>query len=616
MVTPGVLDLGDLAGPCVPLDKAWGGDSDEKRADFDHPTEGCDSAGPHQRVAGDVYGMPRSFDLSPYRARVKAALADPFDVAVMGATLATQTASLCKTALGAPIPPVTDLQRRMVTPHMGHLKTPTAAALHAIEQQKAEAAAEQAEKTDATKPPPGLPMTDGAQQSAGFQAGSSGSQPGTGTQVGPGNSPSLHPITSYSGLGVPGTVNGNAAFGTRNNAFGGGAKTGSLNIKMFRGENANLVGASLAPGNAGQEFRGAVGAQMPSGGPRTGEPIPGMPVKAGECHAGPPNLDDRDKTSQLRGDFPSNETADSGKNSVQYLKKSSIADFYLPDAAPADEKAGAAHGVDGEGGYWANTGERCQHCFALHERGDDGRCNTCGKTHDHPDYLAKQASTFTQVLGFLSDKKQPKQAGLQAGMRPQKTQYDPICPHCDKPMYEKHWVPDRDDPKLARHRGDCYDKGPFEIVWPDQAERDAETKAALEYLGLGKTSAAATLSRGMQGLNASLAPTSFLSKESMSLIALLDRQAKQAGLVGDVLNHPVTPFIAQPVAGAGVSFLLNELLRRGAEFYTGAKVPKRQIKRERIMSVGMGAGMGLARAAAPYAAKAILESAGEKPALL
>ena len=42
----------------------------------------------------------------------------------------------------------------------------------------------------------------------------------------------------------------------------------------------------------------------------------------------------------------------------------------------------AAHGVDGEGGYWAKDGERCQHCLARHERGDDGMCNSCGKQHD------------------------------------------------------------------------------------------------------------------------------------------------------------------------------------------------------------------------------------------
>lgn len=55
--------------------------------------------------------------------------------------------------------------------------------------------------------------------------------------------------------------------------------------------------------------------------------------------------------------------------------------------------------------------------------------------------------------------------------------YDPVCPHCDEVMYEKHFVPDRENEGLYRHRGDCYDKGPFRIEWPDQAERDAEYAA-------------------------------------------------------------------------------------------------------------------------------------------
>lgn len=60
-------------------------------------------------------------------------------------------------------------------------------------------------------------------------------------------------------------------------------------------------------------------------------------------------------------------------------------------------KHAAAHGVDGEGGYWAATGERCQHCFALHERGDDGNCNSCGKQHD----AVKRASIDMRLFNRL-----------------------------------------------------------------------------------------------------------------------------------------------------------------------------------------------------------------------
>lgn len=66
------------------------------------------------------------------------------------------------------------------------------------------------------------------------------------------------------------------------------------------------------------------------------------------------------------------------------------------------------------------------------------------------------------------------------------TSYDPICPHCNEVMHERHFVPDADDAKLWRHRGDCYDKGAFEIHWPDQEARDAEHASFLKQLGLDK----------------------------------------------------------------------------------------------------------------------------------
>lgn len=67
---------------------------------------------------------------------------------------------------------------------------------------------------------------------------------------------------------------------------------------------------------------------------------------------------------------------------------------------------------------------------------------------------------------------------LIAGIKTEtKETHDPICPHCEAVMYEKHFVPDRENEGLWRHRGECYDKGPFRIEWPDQAERDAEVEA-------------------------------------------------------------------------------------------------------------------------------------------
>lgn len=66
------------------------------------------------------------------------------------------------------------------------------------------------------------------------------------------------------------------------------------------------------------------------------------------------------------------------------------------------------------------------------------------------------------------------------------TSYNPICPHCHAVMHERHFVPDQEHAKLWRHRGACYDKGAFEIHWPDQATKDAEYDSFMQQLGLAK----------------------------------------------------------------------------------------------------------------------------------
>lgn len=82
----------------------------------------------------------------------------------------------------------------------------------------------------------------------------------------------------------------------------------------------------------------------------------------------------------------------------------------------------------------------------------------------------------------------PCEAGAkQAGTKfKTNTSYDPICPHCDEVMYERHFVPDREQSGMWRHRGDCYDKGAFKITWPDQHKRDAEHAAFMKRFGLDK----------------------------------------------------------------------------------------------------------------------------------
>lgn len=73
---------------------------------------------------------------------------------------------------------------------------------------------------------------------------------------------------------------------------------------------------------------------------------------------------------------------------------------------------------------------------------------------------------------FAKNRRQPKQkaaADLPEAKLKEHVTYDPICPHCNEVMYERHFVPDREGPGY-RHRGDCYDLGPFNIPWPNKTE--------------------------------------------------------------------------------------------------------------------------------------------------
>lgn len=112
----------------------------------------------------------------------------------------------------------------------------------------------------------------------------------------------------------------------------------------------------------------------------------------------------------------------------------------------------------------------------------DGRkCPGCGELFKECEPLADV--TMCETCERFGPSK-AKAAGS-AKFRMQ-TSYDPICPHCNEVMHERHFVPDADDAKLWRHRGDCYDKGAFEIHWPDQEARDAEYDSFMKQLGLAK----------------------------------------------------------------------------------------------------------------------------------
>lgn len=103
--------------------------------------------------------------------------------------------------------------------------------------------------------------------------------------------------------------------------------------------------------------------------------------------------------------------------------------------------------------------------------------------------VSKPTSTWPEMDAAIAELLDPifaKKAGTKFKTN---TSYDPICPHCDKVMYEKHFVPDREQSGMWRHRGDCYDKGAFKITWPDQAERDASTAKTLASWGLSEKKA-------------------------------------------------------------------------------------------------------------------------------
>ena len=89
----------------------------------------------------------------------------------------------------------------------------------------------------------------------------------------------------------------------------------------------------------------------------------------------------------------------------------------------------------------------------------------------------KTAALWHPALRHLQEDKtaaavirnQPLTAKMQ-----EKTISDPICPHCNEVMAEKHFVPDQGDNDLWRHRGTCYDKGPFKINWPARPKEEQE----------------------------------------------------------------------------------------------------------------------------------------------
>lgn len=91
--------------------------------------------------------------------------------------------------------------------------------------------------------------------------------------------------------------------------------------------------------------------------------------------------------------------------------------------------AGMAH-YNAWGGYGGTdsdivkgAGESCHHCKAVHERGDDGRCNRCGKDFDGPDdgdgdelQKAQSGETLLQQAHAAARKQQHEQRTARAAV--------------------------------------------------------------------------------------------------------------------------------------------------------------------------------------------------------
>ena len=154
--------------------------------------------------------------------------------------------------------PMIDIQKMILKPAQG-LTTPLGASIKAHDATQAEASAK-------AKPE---------------------AQAGTGTSVGPGNSPNIHPITSYSGLGQPGTVNGNAAFGTANSSmksaaelpaghpWSGTAIAQGLQAGLDMSVPADQARADLASTLDLHSFMRREARRVPKFGPSSAPPIPG-----------------------------------------------------------------------------------------------------------------------------------------------------------------------------------------------------------------------------------------------------------------------------------------------------------------------------------------------------
>ena len=565
--------------------------------------------------------------------------------------------------------PITDLQARMVLPHVGHLKTPTAAALHALQARQAEEAAELAKKTKTDAPPPGFHQTDAAQQALGFMSGATGDQPGSGTSVGPGNSPSIHPITSYSGLGAPGTVNGNAAFGTRNNALAGAAKTGSANspISSAKVQHARKDASSMEDMSLIALCKRAAVEPLPRWKKEPQIPLDqdmiaqpgvqnllqslGMEVQAGQliakkiapCEAGAkPDMDTKLRRLWQRRDPEGLEEGNPYRNEKEAALKPLLSAGLnkgvqiartaagIPKTVPFSAKP-IRHTVAMLGGQGykpmrtLGKGVLGLGAYSLGSKAVDTVNNVVQTPQRIAETLGRPAGMSpAEIDGMAGDISRHSVGALVDAFTPgfMRSNDTPAAQMQRELVPKMLWNQTRSSFYKATHDTSGESMLDSARRWlgyrtPLNAGVTEATDRAPAYLseliGDGREVAPDAL-RYMQALDhrtpLGQRVTDLTKRVSgrvaNSLMGKAGSDEKEAGL-HELVTHPAAPFVVQPVIGAAGGLAMNEVMRHILDAYYGRELPQKTIDRERVQAAGMGAGMGLVRAALPHASDSIMK---------
>jgi hypothetical protein len=390
----------------------------------------------------------------------------------------------------------------------------------------------------------------------------------SGSQVGPGNSPSVNPIGSFGPLGqAPGTVTGNSAFGQQHN------KTGVCRelLVLLSGEKQ----ARVEP--------------MPRWKNPPSNPIAWDNVQQHIYH---------DLAKSLGMAFDSN-----GR---------------LYDTFDRSKQAAVPINSEPRG----PEGEYCPSCDARQERGDNGNCNRCGKP-----WPEKRAMNDWYANGGKEESADDK---WERKLRQLWERRDPDGLTDENPYRElfraqKHavdfaaQVADTTGSALGGSMLDGLNKSPAMAAqklrqptgWtqelfgaPDTAEAAGITQSLRETQlrrynrrGLGPVPVGPMPGGGTFAPATGLTPAAPVRPLSPQMRAILDKEAS-------LLDSPVAPYIVRPAVGAGLGLGLNEILRLISKA-RGAQPSDEDVRRDRIMAGSMGAGIGMGQAAAPLIGKVV-----------